>query len=139
MCSWWTKSWLGTLISYSTMKWLWETKPVLYDYKLNQYFAFFILGVFSHKENYYQCIHFSNNMCFIVGSLYGSNNRTITLRFLSLNCTIWAFLPLKMPLCYLCCYVLYCCFKLWEMSPICPFCIHLPPSDSLPLSSSPLL
>lgn len=40
--------WLGTLISYYTLKWLWETKSVLYDYKLNQYFAFFkILSVFS--------------------------------------------------------------------------------------------
>lgn len=29
------------------MKLLWETKSVFYDYKLNQYFAFFILSLFS--------------------------------------------------------------------------------------------
>lgn len=100
----WTGSWLGTLISYYTIKWLWETKPVLYDYKLNQCFAFFILCVFSgggtDRSTFLIHVLFHSRMIIWLKKKKKNPSRTITHCFLSLNCTIWApFLILKMHMC----------------------------------------
>lgn len=54
----WTKSRLGTLISYYTMKWLWETKSVLYDFKRKPVFCLlFFVRVFQEEQAVHPLLH----------------------------------------------------------------------------------
>lgn len=69
-CTLWTESRLGTLISYYTMKWLWETKSALYDFKRKPVFCLLLfVRVFQEERPVHPLLH----QCVwrIVGCLQG--------------------------------------------------------------------
>lgn len=112
----WIKSWLGTLISYCTIKWLRETKSVLYEHRLNQYFAFFYPLL---RKN--QFIHFSNDVSFhfrMFVRLIEMVEQSCTAFFCKIaqfEPHLFIFSPLKWTCC-ICC-VLYRRFKSWDIVP----------------------